>query len=129
MITFKKKCNDIRIKYGEIVNASENSNGEDAIDDVWNVYNIQKVPDRKCGNFSKKCITEDDRRDMTSKKVSRKSKETFPENKRKHNVSLAVLNETQTKNHEVFFVNNKPYFLKLKYRSYLNPVWIINKNI
>ena len=34
------------IEYGEFINASEISNGDDAIDDVWNVYNHENVPDQ-----------------------------------------------------------------------------------
>ena len=36
---------NIHIEYGEIINASEISNGDYAIYDVWNVYKYQKFPD------------------------------------------------------------------------------------
>ena len=44
----KQKYDDVRIEYVDIINNSEIQNSDDAIDYVWNVYNIQKVPDRKC---------------------------------------------------------------------------------
>ena len=37
-------------------------NSDDAIDDVWNVYNIQKVSDRKHGRFLNRFISEYDGR-------------------------------------------------------------------
>ena len=36
----------VQIEYGKIINASEISNGDDAIDDVCNEYNYHKVPDK-----------------------------------------------------------------------------------
>ena len=33
------------------MNTSEISNGDDVIDDVWNVYNHQKVPDKNAVNL------------------------------------------------------------------------------
>ena len=53
-------------------------NSDDAIDDVWNVYNIQKVSDRKHGRFLNRFISEYDIKDMISRKASRKLKDTFP---------------------------------------------------
>ena len=47
----KQEYDDVRIEYGEIINTSEISNGDDAIDDVWNVYNHKKFTDRKHGTF------------------------------------------------------------------------------
>ena len=44
-----KKTDHVRTKYGEIVNASEISNGNDDIDDFWNESNNEKVPDIKGG--------------------------------------------------------------------------------
>ena len=40
------KKNHVRTEYGEIINASEISNGDETIDDVWNLYNHQKFPDK-----------------------------------------------------------------------------------
>ena len=34
-----------------MINASEISNSDTAIDDAWHVYNHQKVPDKKRGKF------------------------------------------------------------------------------
>ena len=39
-ILYKQEDDDIRIEYGEIINDSIITNGDDAIYDVWNVYNI-----------------------------------------------------------------------------------------
>ena len=47
---------------------------------------------------------------MISSKASRKLKYTFPEKKWKHNVSLKVFHEINTKTFEDFLVDNKPYF-------------------
>ena len=47
----KIEFDHVRIEYGEIINAYEISNGYDAIDDAWNVYDHQKVPDKNAVNF------------------------------------------------------------------------------
>ena len=39
------------IEYVEIINKSVVTKGDDAIDDVWNVYNSQKVPGRNAVNL------------------------------------------------------------------------------
>ena len=68
------KNNNVRIEYGEIINASEISNGDDAMDDVWNEYNHQKVPDKEHSKFLNSLITDDDRKLMISRKSSRNLK-------------------------------------------------------
>ena len=49
--SFKKRYKHVQIEYGEIMNTSEISNVDIAIDNGWNVYNHQKVPDKKSVNF------------------------------------------------------------------------------
>ena len=44
---------------------------------------------------------------MISRKSSRNLKDNFPNNKRKHNGSLTLYHETNTKSLEVFLVNKK----------------------
>ena len=61
-----------------MINASEISKSGDAIDDVWGLYNHKKVPDIKSGKLPKNCITFYGRREITSRKDSRNSKDTFP---------------------------------------------------
>ena len=48
-ILSNQKYGDVCIEHREIIHASVISNGDDAINDVWNVYNIQKVTNRKLG--------------------------------------------------------------------------------
>ena len=73
-------------------------NGDYAIYDVWNLYNSQKFHDRKRGKFTNRFLSEDDIKEMIYRKASTKLKYDFPENKRKHNASLTVFHETNTKN-------------------------------
>ena len=47
----EKEYDHIRTEYREIINASEISNGDDTIDDVWNLYNHQKLSDKNAVNF------------------------------------------------------------------------------
>ena len=112
-ITFiqKKEYDDVRNRYVQNINASIILDGDDAIDDVWNVYNIHKVPSIKRGIFLSRFITEDAGKQMTSRKVYRMMKYNFLSNKRKHNVSLTVFHEINTKTLEGFLVDNKPEFL------------------
>ena len=56
----KQEYDYVRIKYEEIINASVITNSDDAIDYVWNLYYIQKVPDIKRGKFLNRMISEDD---------------------------------------------------------------------
>ena len=51
IILSKQEYNYVYIEYGEIISASEIVNEYDAIYDVWNVYNIQNILDRKQGKF------------------------------------------------------------------------------
>ena len=128
-ILSKKEYYDVLIKYGKINNYSDISNFVDAIHDVWNAHNHNKVPDRKRGKVTKKFITEDDIIEMTSKKYSTNLRETISEKEQKHNVSLTMFHESNIKILEDSLVANKPDVLKLIYRSYLKPVHIINKKI
>ena len=50
-ILSKIEYNHVRIEYGEIINASEISNCDDAIDEVWNEYNHQKAPNKNVINI------------------------------------------------------------------------------
>ena len=50
---------NFRIEYGEIINKLVVTKGDDAIDDICNEYNSQKVPDRKRGKLTKTRISED----------------------------------------------------------------------
>ena len=47
---------------------------------------------------------------MISGKASKKLKNNFPENKQKHNVSLTMFHDIDTKRLEGLLVNNKPEF-------------------
>ena len=52
----------MRIEYGESVNVYVIKKGDDAIDNVWNLYNSQKFTDRKRGKFTNRFISEDYRK-------------------------------------------------------------------
>ena len=106
----KQEYDDVRIEYIKNINASEITNSDDKIDDVWNVYNIQKYPNIKHRKFLNRFIYEDDRKEIICRKASRKLKDNLPDNKRKHNVSLTVFQETNTKTIEDFLVDTKPDF-------------------
>ena len=69
---------------------------DNAIDDVWNVYNIPKGSDRRRGKFTKSFSYENERVKMISRKASRKLKKNCIK-KRKLIVSLTVSNETRKK--------------------------------
>ena len=58
----KQENDDFRIEYIEIMNGYIVSNNYDAIDDVWDVFNIQKVLKRKPGKFLDRLLSEDDRK-------------------------------------------------------------------
>ena len=45
-VLLKIEYDQIRIEYGEVLNACEISNGDDATSDVWNEYNHHKCSDR-----------------------------------------------------------------------------------
>ena len=80
-----------------MINYSEISNGDDAINDAWNVYNHQKVLDKKCGKFQNKLITDDDIKLMISRKSSSNLKRKKPKNKQTHTVSLTLHHEKNNK--------------------------------
>ena len=80
------------------------------IDEIWNVYNSQKFPDRKRGKFTNSFISEVDRKYMISGKAYRKLKNNLLENKRKHNASITMFYETNTKTFEAFLGLKKQIF-------------------
>ena len=82
-ILSKQEYDDVWIECGEIMNASIITKGDDAIDYSWNVYNSQKFTNRKCGKFTNRFISEDDIKEMISRKAYKEIKEKFPEKKRK----------------------------------------------
>ena len=49
----KQSYDHVRIEYGEIVNASVIPNSDGSIDDFWNVYKSQKVPDKNVANLQR----------------------------------------------------------------------------
>ena len=77
-ILSKQEYYDVQIEYEEIINASVITKRDDAIDDVWNIYNSQKVPNRKRGKFKNGFISEDYRQEIISSNNSRKFKDNFP---------------------------------------------------
>ena len=56
----ENEYNHIQTEYGEIINASEISNGNDAIADVCNGYNPEQVPDTKRSKYKNILLTVDD---------------------------------------------------------------------
>ena len=97
----------VRNEYGEIINASEISNSDNGIDNVWNEYNAEKVPDIKYYEYQNSLLTGNDRNLNMSWNYSRNLKENFSNHKRKHNVSLSLYHETNIKIIEFFLVDNK----------------------
>ena len=55
--------------------------GDDGKDDVWNEYNSLKVSNRKHGKFTKRIISDDEKKDMISRMASRKFKDLFSRTK------------------------------------------------
>ena len=53
----QKEQDNVRIEYGEIINESVITKGDDVRYDVCYVYNSQKVPDRKRAKFTKRRIS------------------------------------------------------------------------
>ena len=47
----EKEYDHIRTEYREIINASEISNGDDTIANVWNEYNTEQVHNKKRGKY------------------------------------------------------------------------------
>ena len=97
----------VRTEYGEIVNYSEIPNGKDEIDDVWNKSNNEKVSDKKHGKYHNFLLTDNDRSLIISRKISRNLKESFPNHKQKHNLSIKLWHEVNTKKLEYFLVDKK----------------------
>ena len=101
-----RKLDHIHTDYGEIINASEISNGKYEIDYVWNESNNEKVPHIKSGRYHNIFLTDDDRSLSISRNFSSILKENFPNHKRKHNLSITLWHELNIKKPE-FFLNNK----------------------
>ena len=99
----KKEYDHAQTEYEEMINSSEISNGDDAIADGCNDYNTQKAPDIKRGKYQNSFITDDDRKLIISKNSSSNLKENFLIHKQKHNVSLTLYHEINTKNLEIFY--------------------------
>ena len=93
-VLLKTEYDHVWTEYGEIINASEISNGDDSIDDVWNKYNQHQVPDIKCGKYQNSLLTDDDIKLSIPSKYSGNFKYNFPDHKCKHNVSLTLYHET-----------------------------------
>ena len=51
-MSFQKELFKVRSEHGEIVNASEISNGIYEIDDVWNESGNEKFPDKNAVNIT-----------------------------------------------------------------------------
>ena len=58
-------------EYGGITNASDISNVDDLIGDVWNEYNPEQVIDTKCGKYQNSLPTDDDRNLSIQKNIYR----------------------------------------------------------
>ena len=84
----KKKLDNFRSEYGEIVNFSEISIRIDKIYDVWNEYDIETVPEKNRGKYLSSLPTDDDRTLSVSRKLYKKFKDNFTNHKRKHNMGL-----------------------------------------
>ena len=70
---------------------------------IWHWNSSRK----KRGTYISGFLTDDDRRLSVSRDFSKRFKENFPKHKRKHNVSLNLWHEVNTKNIEYFMVDNK----------------------
>ena len=73
-VIFKTEYDNVRTKYGEIINASEISNGDDAIAYFSNEYSPQQVPDTKHSKIHNIYRTDNDRKLSMSRNVSRNFK-------------------------------------------------------
>ena len=77
----KTELDNVRLEYGEIVNSSEISTG-DEINDVWNQsYDETGLKKRRKSNIS--FFTDDDIRLKVSRKSSNERKHNFPYHQRK----------------------------------------------
>ena len=93
IVLSEKYYGNIRTEYGEIIIASEISNGDDAISDFWNENNNDKVLNTRCGKCKNSLLTDYARNLSMSKYISRNLKENFHNYKQKHNVSLTLYHE------------------------------------
>ena len=89
----KKEYDHVHTEYGKIINASEISNGDDAIANVWNEYNTEQFPDTKRSKYQNSLLTDDYRKLGMSKNIYRNLKEKFQNHKWKHNVSPTFYHE------------------------------------
>ena len=64
-------------------------------------------PDFKSGKYHNSLLTDDDKSLSVSRNFSNNFKEKFPNHKRKHNMSLKLWHEVNTKKLEYFLVDNK----------------------
>ena len=80
----------VHAEYRKIIGASEISNSDDAIADVWNGYNPEQVPDTKCGKYQNIFLTDNDINLSILNNISENFKENFQNYKCKNNVSLIV---------------------------------------
>ena len=99
---FKKIYDHVRTEYGEIINASKISNGDDAIADVLNKYNPQQVLDTKHGKYQNILPTDDDIKMSMSRNFSTNFKENFQKQKWKHNMSLKFYHENIPRSLRIF---------------------------
>ena len=103
----EKEYYHVHNEYGEIINASEISKGDDAIADVWDEYNTEQFPDTKRGKYQNILLTGNDIKLSMSKNISKNLKENFQNHKRKYNVSLTFYHENIYLKIEDFLVDNK----------------------
>ena len=94
----------LQIEYREIINAFGTSNGDDAVDCVWNEYNYQKFSRKKLGKYQTSLITDDDRKLIILRQSSKHLEENFLNNKLKHNASLTLYQKINTKHLRIFWL-------------------------
>ena len=82
-VLLKIEYDHARTEYGEVINASEISNSDDAIYDVWNEFMKRKVPDIKRSKCQNSLITDDDIKMGISMYYKRNLKENFTNHKQK----------------------------------------------
>ena len=96
----------VQSEYGEIVHASKTSTGIYEIYDVWNKSETETVPE-KYGEYISSLLTDDNITLSVSRGFSKKFKENFPNHKQKHNMSINLRLEVNTKNIDYFMVDKK----------------------
>ena len=89
------------------MNDSKISNCIDEIYYVCNEPNIETVPRGKRDKYHRIFLTDDDRTLSVSRNLSNNFKWNFTNHKHKHNVSLNLFHEINTKNIEYFMVDHK----------------------